>query len=251
MSLKGLSGKTAIVTGAAGGIGVAAVKRLLEEGCKVAAVDLDAGAVRHACDMSDSAQFIALAADVSTPEGASFYVEQTVSRFGEVGLFLNNAGILGVRKPIVDMAVGDFDRIIAVNLRGVFLGLQSVMRQMIKQGLGGAIVNTSSAGALKTYVNSGGYGTSKNAVISLTKVAALENGQSGIRVNAVCPGSTDTPLLAAAFGRPAALEAAAKIPLGRVADPAEIASLMAYLLSDEASYQTGGVYVVDGGLLLV
>lgn len=250
MALKGLSGKTAIITGAAGGIGAASVRRLIEEGVNVAAVDLAADAVEKACQGVDPERFLAIGADVSIPGDCTRYVAETVGRFGSVDLFFNNAGIMGVRELIVDMRVEDFDRIIAVNLRGVFLGLQAVMRQMIEQGRGGAIVNTSSAGAFKPYVNSAGYGTSKNAVISLTKVAALENGHNGIRVNAICPGSTDTPLLKAAFGA-LPTDAFAKNPIPRVADPSEIASLMAYLLSDEASYQTGGVYTVDGGLLLM
>ncbi|NKQ56089.1 SDR family oxidoreductase [Amycolatopsis sp. K13G38] len=248
--MRGLAGKIAIVTGAAGGIGSAAVARLLAEGCRVVAVDLDEDDIVKACGEVDGDRFVAVAADVSTPDGCAAYVKQAVHRFGAVHLFLNNAGIMGVRMPIVDMPVAEFDRIIAVNLRGVFLGLQAVIRQMIAQGEGGAVVNTSSAGALRPYVNSAGYGTSKNGGISLTKVAALENGSHGVRVNAVCPGSTATPLLTAAFGAEGAEKSGDHLPLARVASPDEIAALMVYLLSDDASYQTGGVYTVDGGLML-
>jgi len=245
--LKGLSGKTAIVTGAAGGIGSAVVYRLLEEGCKVVGVDLKLEAIERACSQADSDSFHPVVADVSTEKGCADYVEATVKRFGGVDLFANNAGILGRRLLMVDMPVEEFDRIMAVNLRGVFLGLQAVMRRMIEQKRGGAIVNTSSMGALKPYVNSSAYGVSKQGVIGLTKVAALENGIHGIRVNAVAPGSTDTSLLTAAFGADTATMFA-QLPIPRVGAPAEIASMMAYLLSDEASYQTGGLYTVDGGL---
>src|SRR5579863_1686491 len=148
MALKGLAGKTAIITGAAGGIGAAAAARLLEEGCAVAAVDLTEDAVRRACPVADTDRLLVLAADVTTDTAAAGYVEATVQRFGSVDLFVNNAGVFGERRPLVDMPIEAFDRVMAVNLRGVFLGLQAVVRQMIRQGRGGAIVNTSSVGAL-------------------------------------------------------------------------------------------------------
>jgi len=137
----------------------------------------------------------------------------------------------------------------SINLRGVFLGLREVMRQMIAQKRGGAIVNTASAGALRPNMKSAAYGVSKRGVIGLTQVAALENGINNIRVNAICPGATDTPLIAPTPGADWK-GATAKLPIARVANPSEMADLVAYLLSDEASYQTGGVYVADGGLML-
>lgn len=252
MGLRGLSGKVAVVTGAAGGIGSAAVERLLVEGCKVVGVDLDADRIRTANPRADSTHFLAVAADVSTLEGAEFYVRRAVEHFGGVDLFVNNAGVLGNRAALVDYAVEEFDRVMAVNLRGVFLGLKVVIRQMIAQGRGGAIVNTSSIGGLKANRLSGAYGPSKAAVISLTQIAALENAQHGIRANAVCPGFTDTDMLAEVFGsREGAAAKAADHPFGRTARPSEIADLMAYLLSDEASFQTGGAYRVEGGALLI
>lgn len=252
MALRGLSGKVAVVTGAAGGIGSAATTRLLEEGCSVVAVDLNEDRIRAAVPDADPARFLAVAADVSGREGVEHYVRRAVERFGGIDLFLNNAGILGNRAVLVDYEIEEFDRIIAVNLRGVFLGLKFVLRQMIAQGRGGAIVNTSSIGGLKANRRSGAYGPSKAAVISLTQIAALENAQYGIRVNAVCPGSTDTDMLAEAFGSRENAEAStAGHPLGRTARPSEIADIMAYLLSEEASFQTGGVYRAEGGALLV
>lgn len=249
MALRGLAGKVAIVTGAAGGIGSALVTRLLAEGCMVVGVDLSAEAVLAANAGGDAKRFLALAADVSSDTGASDYVRAAVERFGGVDLFANNAGIFGELQTIAEMSLENFDRVVAINLRGVFLGLQAVLRQMIAQGRGGAIVNTASVGALSANPNCAAYNATKSGVISLTEVAARENGQHGIRVNVVCPGNTDTPMLEAATRGTAADKARAH-PLGRIARPDELASVFAWLLSEEASFVTGSTQVVDGGMLL-
>lgn len=246
MALAGLSGKVVVVTGAAGGIGRATVRRLLAEGCRVAGVDLDAGRTAAAIGADPGAAFLPIGADVASEDGAADYVARAVARFGRLDGLVNNAGILGRRLPLVEMPVAEFDRILAVNLRGVFLGMQAALRRMHIQEGGGAIVNLSSIGALKTFRNSAGYGTSKNAVLSLTRVAALENLDRNIRVNAVCPGMTDTPMLHESIAR-GLLGGGTGDAAVKMAKPEEIANVIAFLLSDEASFVTGSTYSVDGG----
>jgi 3-oxoacyl-[acyl-carrier protein] reductase len=248
--MRGLSGKTAVVTGAAGGLGRATVRRLVDEGCKVAAVDLQAADVERLAGEFAPGSVLGIAADVSRPEDCERLVGQAAGHFGGLHLLVNNAGILGRRYPLAEMPIEEFDRVHAVNVRGVFMVLRATLRAMIAQGKGGAVVNISSVGALRATRNSCHYGSAKRAVIGLSAAAAVENGQYGIRVNTVCPGPIDTPMLRPAMNNPTGdLNALFRNqPIARIADPAEVAAMIAYLLSDDASYITGDVYPVDGGM---
>lgn len=186
MSIQGMQGKVAIITGGAGGIGEAVGARLVAEGAKVVLVDIDGDAVSAAAQRLGSGM-VGVAADVSTEEGVASDVEAALDAHGRIDLFFNNAGIEGRTVPIVDADVAWFDRVIAVNLRGVYMGLQPVLRVMRDQGDGGAIVNMSSVEGLRGFPGLAPYTTSKG-VMGLTKTAAIEAASFGVRVTAINPG---------------------------------------------------------------
>ena len=247
-----LDGKTAVVTGAAGVIGAATVRLLAERGARIVAVDRriqDLEAVTR--DLPASSDALAVAADVTVEDDVARYVSAATDRFGSIEIFYNNAGIEGEVKPITDYALEAFRRVIDVNVIGVFLGLKHVLAGMLKQNAG-SIINTASIAGLLGSPHTAAYSASKHAVIGLTRSVAIECTGTGVRVNCVCPGLIESRMLGAIFeGRygstatpPRAIE---RVPARRLGQADEVASIVAFLASDEASYVSGSAYTVDGG----
>ncbi|MAQ83031.1 SDR family NAD(P)-dependent oxidoreductase [Psychromarinibacter halotolerans] len=243
--------KVVLITGAAGGIGLAAARKYAAEGAKVALVDLKQDALEQAAGDMDGA--LLLSADVSNEDDVKDYVAKTVEAFGRIDVFVNNAGINGDFKPITDQTVDNYRKVLDINVIGVALGLKHVVAQMKKQG-GGAIVNTASNGGLLGAPGMSAYVASKHAVIGINKSVALEVAGDNIRVNAVCPSGVDTQMMrsieenATASGSENARETfESSVPLGRYAEADEIADLMLFLSSDKASFITGAYYRIDGG----
>lgn len=249
-----LDGKVAVVTGAAGVIGAATMRLLAERGARIVAVDRKAQDLQTAIkDLPTSAQAFAVSADVTDEAEVSEYVRATVDKFGTIDVFYNNAGIEGDIAPIPKYSLETFRRVIDVNVVGVFLGLKHVLPVMLKQNKG-SIINTASIAGLIGSPDIAVYSASKHAVIGLTKSAALECTGTGVRVNCVCPGLIDSRMLSAIIeGRnpnnapvPNA-RVVERIPARRLGQPSEVASMVAFLASDEASYVSGSAYTVDGG----
>lgn len=249
-----LSGKTAIVTGGAVGIGHGIAGRLHEAGANVVVADLAGDGARTAADAlgarrADSA--VGVAADVSSPADVKRLVAETVSRFGRIDILVNNAGIYP-QAPFLDMPADLFRRVVDVNLTGAFLVTQAVVRRMIEQGDGGRVVNVTSIDALHPSMTGlAHYDASKHGLWGFTKNIALELAPHGITVNAVAPGGIVTPGIGADDIPQEALRAfEAAIPMGRMGVPDDIARTALFLASDLASYMTGAQIVVDGGRLL-
>lgn len=248
-----LSDKVAIITGGAGGIGLAAANKFVAEGARVMLVDLDDAALAEAaCGLGDSARWCA--ADVSDPDATQSYVRAAVDAFGGVDILLANAGIEGQVKPIVEQDVEMFDKVIAVNVRGVWLSLKYTIPEIAERG-GGSIVITSSVAGIHGSPGVSPYVTSKHAVIGMMRSAALECAPLNIRVNTVNPSPIETRMMRSLEDgmMPGNAEQAhdviaGTIPLGRYGEPGDVADLMCFLAGDEAQFLTGGVYMVDGGI---
>jgi NAD(P)-dependent dehydrogenase (short-subunit alcohol dehydrogenase family) len=252
--LKDFAGKVALVTGGGSGLGQAAARLLAGRGAQVLVADIDAdgGAetVRQCEAAGGEAGF--LRTDVTKEEDVAAAVATAVERWGRLDAALNNAGTTGPSKPTADYTLEEWNGVVALNLTSVFLCLKHEIPQMVAQG-GGAIVNTSSGAGLIGFPGLPGYVATKHGVIGLTRAAALEYVKAGVRVNAVCPGSTRTPMLEGFMGGDPVIEQAMEqsAPIGRLARPDEIAEAMVWLLSDAASFVVGHAFAVDGGAVVM
>jgi NAD(P)-dependent dehydrogenase (short-subunit alcohol dehydrogenase family) len=249
-----LDGRVAVVTGAAGVIGSATIRLLAERGARIVAVDRSEGDLEGAIkDLPASAEAIAITADVTEEDGVKDYVRAAVDTFGTIDVFYNNAGVEGDIGPITRYSLEAFRKVIDVNVVGVFLGLKHVLPVMLKQNKG-SVINTASIAGLIGTPDIAAYSASKHAVIGLTKSAALECTSTGVRVNCVCPGLIDSRMLSAIIGGRNPDHAPVpdgkiveRIPARRLGQASEVASMVAFLASDEASYVSGSAYTIDGG----
>ena len=252
--LAGLEGKIAVVTGGAAGLGRGSARRLAAEGARVLVVDVDAdGAKATAEELPTDSAWIA--ADVASEEDTERYMAEAVDRFGRIDLYHLNAGIPGSFAGIPDLATEDFDRVLAINVRGMFLGLRAALRRYREQRSVGNVVLTASIASLRGSADLFPYQVSKHAVIGILHGAAAYAGPLGIRVNAVAPGIVPTGLFAAAGSTPGGgddmVRRASTTPLRRAGTPEDIAGVVAFLLSDDSAYVTGEVVSADGGAAMV
>ncbi|MDC6352098.1 SDR family oxidoreductase [Zeaxanthinibacter sp. PT1] len=248
-----LKGKVAIITGGAGGIGLATAKLFLQEGACVMLVDLDQEHLNKIHEDINHDHLAICAADVSDAKDTRRYIDETLDRFGRIDIFFANAGIEGTSKPITDYPDKIYDRVMAVNLKGVWLGTKHVIPRMKK---GGSVIMTSSVAGLKGFPGLGAYVASKHAVVGLMRVAALEFASQQVRVNSIHPGPVNNQMMRRIENvinpeDPAGVIEGfeSSIPFKRYAESSEIAELALFLASDESKYITGCTHVVDGGMM--
>jgi NAD(P)-dependent dehydrogenase (short-subunit alcohol dehydrogenase family) len=251
--MRGLDGRVAVITGGASGIGRAVAERLSEEGSKVVVVDRHGDAAEEVV-AGLTGEGLAVEADVSKVGDVDGYMDAAREHFGRVDLHHLNAGISGSFAPMAELTPEEFDEVIAVNLRGIFLGIRAALADFTADPRPGAIVTTASLAGVQGGGVASPYVAAKHGVIGLTKSAAMNGARFGVRVNTIAPGVIATPLMTfleeGSSGEGPDMRAFLEnlVPLGRLGESSEVASLVAFLLSDEASYLTGNTILIDGGI---
>lgn len=250
--MKKLENKIAIITGGAGSIGKTTAKLFLEAGANVMLVDLSEETLKKTVQELKSENVKYCVVDVSKSKDVEYYISETVKHFGKIDVFFNNAGIEGVVSPIVDYPEDVFDKVIAVNVKGIWLGNKYALPQMKD---GGSIIMTSSVAGILGFAGLGAYVTSKHAVVGIMRTSAIEAASRKIRVNTVHPAPVNNRMMrsieegaSAGHAEDVKKQFETTIPLGRYAEPIEIAKLVLFLASDDSQYITGTTQVIDGGM---
>jgi NAD(P)-dependent dehydrogenase (short-subunit alcohol dehydrogenase family) len=253
--MRGLAGRVAVVTGGGSGLGAACAARLASEGCAVAVLDLRTDAAEKVADgiVAAGQRAVAIACDVTSDDSVAMAIRQCVAELGAPRMLVNSAGIAPGEGGVTSCPPEQWDRVMAVNVRGTYLTARHALPPMIDVG-GGAVVNLASVFAFRGLAGECAYAASKAAIVNLTRQMSLDHATRGVRVNCVCPSDCDTPMIDGLVARdedPAAAKAklAEAIPLGRLGRAEEVASAVAFLGSDEASFITGVALPVDGGFL--
>jgi meso-butanediol dehydrogenase / (S,S)-butanediol dehydrogenase / diacetyl reductase len=242
------SGKTIVITGGASGIGLAAVRRFHAEGAAVVVADINASQAEVVALETGKDRCVSRQVDVADFEQVRALMEFAAATFGGIDILFNNAG-LGTLATTPDLSIEDWQRVINIDLTGVFYGCKAAIPLIRKRG-GGVIINTASASGLAGDFGFGAYNAAKGGLVNYTRALAIDHARENIRVNAICPGPIDTPIIAGIKHMPDINQQWLEcVPMGRFGAPEEIASVAAFLASDDASFMTGSIVVVDGGLL--